>query len=82
VGLRPRGRLSVVSVVFCQLEVSTTGRSLVQRSPTECGVSECDREASRMARPWALLAVGPWKQACVLTLLCFLVAASGSLWCV
>jgi hypothetical protein len=22
------------------------GRSLVQRSPTECGVSECDREAS------------------------------------
>jgi hypothetical protein len=25
--------------------------SLVQRSPTECGVSECDREASIM-RPW------------------------------
>jgi hypothetical protein len=27
-----------------------TGWSLVQRSPTECGVSECDREAS-MRRP-------------------------------
>jgi hypothetical protein len=34
--------LSVVSVVCCQVEVSATGRSLVQRSPTECGVSECD----------------------------------------
>jgi hypothetical protein len=30
-----------VSVVFCQAEVSATGRSLVQRSPNECGVSEC-----------------------------------------
>jgi len=32
----------------CHAEVSATGRSLVQRSPTECGVSECDREASIM----------------------------------
>jgi hypothetical protein len=24
-----------------------TGWSLVQRSPTDCGVSECDREASK-----------------------------------
>jgi hypothetical protein len=40
--------MSVVSVVCCcQVEVSATGWSLVQRSPTECGVSECDREASR-----------------------------------
>jgi hypothetical protein len=32
----------VVSVVCCQVEVSATGWSLVQRSPTECGVSkEC-----------------------------------------
>ena len=30
----------------CQVEVSATGWSLVQRSATECGVSECDREAS------------------------------------
>ena len=35
--------LSTVSVVCCQVEVSATGRSLVQRSHTECGVSECDR---------------------------------------
>jgi hypothetical protein len=28
-----------VSVVCCQVEVSATGCSLVQRSPTECGVS-------------------------------------------
>jgi hypothetical protein len=42
-----------VSVVCCQVEVSTTSWSLVQRSPTECGVSNvCDREASTMRRPW------------------------------
>ena len=28
-----------LSVVCCQVEVSATGRSLVQRSPTDCGVS-------------------------------------------
>jgi hypothetical protein len=38
---RWRGCLSVVSVVCCQVEVSATGRSLVQRSPTDCGVSLC-----------------------------------------
>ena len=32
-------------------EVSASGRSFVQRSQTECGVSECDREASIMVRP-------------------------------
>jgi hypothetical protein len=36
-----------VSVVCCLVEVSATGWSLVQRSPTEYGVSECDREASK-----------------------------------
>jgi hypothetical protein len=35
-----------VSVVCCQAEVSVSGRSLVQRSPTDLGVSECNREAS------------------------------------
>jgi hypothetical protein len=45
------GCLSLVSVVRCQVEVSATGWSLVQRSP-ECGVSECDRETSIMGRPW------------------------------
>jgi hypothetical protein len=28
-------RLSLVSVVYCQVEISATGRSLVQRSPAE-----------------------------------------------
>ena len=52
VGLRPfaywhcgfeshqgHGCLSLVSVVCCQVEVSVTSWSLVQRSPTDCGLS-------------------------------------------
>ena len=35
------GCLSVVSVVCCQVEVSATGSSLVQRSPTDYGASLC-----------------------------------------
>ena len=46
---------SLVSVVCCQVEVSASGRSLVQRSPTECGVSECDHESSTVRRPLGLL---------------------------
>jgi hypothetical protein len=46
------GRLSVVSVACSQVEVSASGRSHVQRSPTDCGASECDREASTVRRPW------------------------------
>jgi hypothetical protein len=49
---RGNGCLSLVSDVCCQVEVSVTGWSLVQRSPNECGVSECDREASIMRRSW------------------------------
>jgi hypothetical protein len=41
-----------VRVVCCQVEVSALGRSLVQGSPTTCGVSECDRKTSIMRRPW------------------------------
>jgi len=46
--------MSVVSVVCCQVEVCVcaAGRSLVQKSSTECGVSECHHEASIMRRPW------------------------------
>jgi hypothetical protein len=33
--------LSVVSIVFCQVEVLATSWSLIQRSPTDCGVSLC-----------------------------------------
>jgi hypothetical protein len=48
---RGHGCLSLVSAVFCQVEVSASARSLVQRIPTECGVFGCDREASIMRRP-------------------------------
>jgi hypothetical protein len=40
------GYLSLVGGVSCQVEVSTSGWSLVQKSPNECGVSECDREVA------------------------------------
>jgi len=36
------------SVAYCQIETW----SPVRRGPTECGVSECDREAWTMWRPW------------------------------
>ena len=44
--------MSFVSVLCCQVEVSATGRSLVQRSPTDCGVSEGDAETSMVRRSW------------------------------
>ena len=48
---RGHGCLSVMSVVCCQVEVSATGWSLLQRNPTECSVSECDPKTSRIRRP-------------------------------
>jgi hypothetical protein len=45
---RGYGCLSLVKVVCCQAEVTASGWSLVQRRPTECGVSECDYESSTM----------------------------------
>ena len=36
----------------CHAEVSATGRSLVQRAPAECGMSECDLETSTTNRLW------------------------------
>jgi hypothetical protein len=47
VRIPPRAWMSLVSVVCCQVEVSVTSWSFVQRSSTECGVSQvCDCEAS------------------------------------
>jgi hypothetical protein len=43
---RWHGFLSLMSIVCCQVEVSAPGRSLVQGSPTERGMSECDRGTS------------------------------------
>jgi len=50
-GRRGHGGLSSVSVVCCRIEVSATGRSLGQRNPTDCDVSECDLETSTRRRP-------------------------------
>ena len=41
VRIPPRAWMFVVSVVCCQVEVSATDWSLVQRSPTDCGASLC-----------------------------------------
>jgi len=42
---RGHGRLSLVSVVCCQVEVSGTDRSLIQGSPTECVCNVLLRES-------------------------------------
>ena len=53
---REHGCLSVVSVMFCQVGVSATYWSRIQRSPTNCDVLLlCDLETSRMRRPWPVL---------------------------
>jgi len=44
--------LSLVSVVCCQVEVSASGLSLVQRSPTEC-----DLITSKARGPWPTIDV-------------------------
>ena len=41
VGSNPAGCSSIVSVVYCQVDVSMTSWFLVQRSPTKCSVSLC-----------------------------------------
>ena len=38
--------------VLCQVKVYGSGWLLVQGSPAECSVSECDREATTMRRPF------------------------------
>jgi hypothetical protein len=42
----------LMSVVCCQVQVSATGWSLVQRSPTDWCAVVCDLETSWMKRPW------------------------------
>jgi hypothetical protein len=41
-GSNPAGGM----VVCCQVQISATGRSLFQRSPTDCCVSDYDRGTS------------------------------------
>jgi hypothetical protein len=58
---RRHGCLALGSYVFCQVEVPAMCRSLFQTSPTECGVSECDRRYSHR-RPWPTRTVQPWQK--------------------
>jgi hypothetical protein len=46
------GCQSPVNVVCCQVEVCASGWSLIQSSPTECDVSECDLKASIRRMSW------------------------------
>jgi len=49
--------------MFCVVrQTSLSVWSLVQRSPTECGVSGCDSEASIIRSPWPTMAVVPWQK--------------------
>jgi len=48
VRIAPEAWMFVGSVVCCEVEVSATSWSLVQRSPTDCwGVIGCDLETSQ-----------------------------------
>jgi hypothetical protein len=67
---RGHGFLSLVSVVCCQIEVSASGWSLVQRSPTNCNASECGRESSIMRRLWPPGNVAPWNNRHLINKLC------------
>jgi len=44
------GSLPLINIVCCQVQISASGWSPIQRSLIECGVSECDREASTLKR--------------------------------
>ena len=50
-----------MSVISCQVQVSATGRALVQRSPTECGVSERNLKTSIRITPRPTRAAEPYK---------------------
>jgi hypothetical protein len=52
--------LWVLSVV--QVEVSATDWTPVQRSSTECGVSECNLETSTMRKSRLIRAVEQWRR--------------------
>ena len=53
--LQKAWKFSVLMVVCCKVQVSVSSWSLVQRSPIDCGVSECDLETSRTRKTWPAL---------------------------
>jgi hypothetical protein len=64
-----RGLDGCQSVVCCQVQVSASGWSLVQRSPTEFGVSECG-QPRQWRGPDPLGALEPWKKNSVISPWC------------
>jgi hypothetical protein len=75
-----QGCPSLLSVVSCQVEVSATSWSLIRRSLTECGVSECDLENSTTRRFRPTKAVGPWKM-CPMLIPEFSLYVTVGVWC-
>jgi hypothetical protein len=51
--------ISLVNVVCCQVEVSATGWSLIQRSLTECGMSVSELGTSTKRKSWPPRTVEP-----------------------
>ena len=54
-GSNPTGDMDICllgSITCCQVEVSVTSQTLVQRSPTESDVSGCDLETLTVRRPY------------------------------
>jgi hypothetical protein len=64
-GFEFRGRhgcLSLENVVCCQVEVSAADQPLLRRSPTECGVSQCDLVKWKVRKPRPTRVVEPQKK--------------------
>ena len=60
-GLNPPEAMITVSCEFCVLSDWLRCDGLVQRMPTERGVSVCDLETSKMRRPWPPSAAESYK---------------------
>jgi hypothetical protein len=58
------GYLSLVTVVCCQAEFYAQGRSIVERRPIACGVSECDRGILKRRHRATTTGKLPEKKAC------------------
>jgi len=59
VRVQPGAWLSVLSIVCCQRSLQRTDHSSRGVPPSVC-VSECDRGAWILRRPWPTEAVAPW----------------------
>jgi hypothetical protein len=44
--------MSLSGFVCCKVEISASGRAVVQRNRIQCVVPVCDHEASIVRRPW------------------------------